>query len=176
MYANSMTRILPPIAEALGLEEIKEYLKITTNHEDKLLKHLIEAVTVKCEAYTSKALIEQTWKVSFKQIGCLSLVLPIKPAREILQIDLINHNGLKRLFNPKHYRLEKEENEVHFSSLPFCYLMRIEYLAGFGTCSSSLPTDLKMTMISHLAFMYQNREAAHDFPMHRYDEFKNKRL
>ena len=176
MYPNTQQCIEKAKTPALSLSEVKEFLKITHDEENNLLLSLIEAVTNKCERYTSIALIFQTWQVSYRQFARISLTLPIKPAHKIENITLVDHQGEERNFAAIHYKLFPHENEVYFKHFPHCYLMRVEYLAGFGATSASIPPSLKMIMLTHLAHSYVHRESEREFPISRYDEFITKRL
>ena len=176
MYPSTLHCIEKPTAFALNLTEVKEFLKITHDEEDNLLIHLITAVTNKCERYTAKALIYQTWRVSYRQVARLSLTLPIKPAHLIKNISLVDHQGEERNFAAIHYKLFPAENEVYFKYFPLCYLMTIEYIAGFGATAESIPYSLRNILLRHIAHLYVHRESEQEFPISRYDEFITKRL
>lgn len=51
----------PPAVEPLSLSEAKAYLRITDANDDILISAMITAVRRRCEEYTKRALIAQTW-------------------------------------------------------------------------------------------------------------------
>ena len=50
-----------PALEPVTLSEAKSYLRITDNNDDAFITTLISAVRRRCEGYTQRALITQTW-------------------------------------------------------------------------------------------------------------------
>ena len=51
----------PPAEEPVTLAEVKDYLQMTDADDDALLNSMIPAVRQKCEEYTRRALVTQTW-------------------------------------------------------------------------------------------------------------------
>lgn len=176
MYPSTLHCIEKSPELALSLKEVKEYLKITHDDEDGLITHLIQAVIAICESHTSRALLYQTWQASYRQFARSSLTLPIKPVQKINHIYLIDRNGKEHRFEEIHYKLWPLENEIYFSSFPLSYLLRIEFVAGFGATSDHIPKNLKAIMFAHVAHLYCYRAMESEFPISRYDEFFFKRM
>jgi uncharacterized phiE125 gp8 family phage protein len=176
MTSYSIRCIREPRCLPITLESAKDFLKITNTKEDELIITLIKSATKIFEGYTGRALIFQDWQVSCKQFAKQSTTLPIRPAVEILKVELVNYYHQSVLFQPKHYILEPNSSELFFKVIPFANNVKIEYVAGYGDTPDSVPFEIQTALLSHVAFMYDNREAVHLFDLRMYDQFKNMRI
>jgi uncharacterized phiE125 gp8 family phage protein len=59
----------PPASEPITLSEGKSYLRVTDNNDDGFITALILAVRRRCEDYTQRALITQTWTLWLDRMG-----------------------------------------------------------------------------------------------------------
>ncbi len=160
----------------INLETAKDYLKISNTKEDELIISLIKSVTKIFEGYTGRALISQDWSVTCKQFAKQSITLPIRPATFIHKIELIDYRNNSSLFNARHYYLEDQSSELFFNVIPFANSIRIEYTAGYGATTDSIPFEIQTALLSHIAFIYEHREAPHLFNLSVYDQFKKMKI
>ena len=74
------------------------------------------------------------------------------------------------------YNLDSDSGTVHFNIQPFAHTMLIEYEAGLVEQPAQIPTDIKLALLSHIAFLYENRGGNERFDMSVYNEYKNYNL
>ena len=82
---SSLTLITPPANEPVTLEEAKAWLKIETADEDTLLLRLIATARQMVEHYTSRAVLEQTWRLVVQSPLALPVIVVSKaPAQRLV--------------------------------------------------------------------------------------------
>ncbi len=172
----SQYRIIEPSKLPLTLAEAKNYLKIDFAEDDELLTKIIEAATQKFEKYTSRALIQQMWRVTYRQLARISLTLPIRPALQLKRIQCVSFDGVVTHFNLADAGIDTKMGELHFYTFPYGYFVKVNYLAGYGTNPEDIPADIKTTLLNHIAHMYENRSLNVRYDLAIYDEFRNVRI
>lgn len=175
-FVYSQCRIKAPRGLPLALEEAKHYLKIDFAEDDELLTKMIAAATAKFESYTSRALIEQTWQVTYRQLGRICVTLPIKPTIKLIGIELVAFNGSSSQFNLDNTELDTQMSELYFHTFPYGYFVKVKYVAGYGDKPEAVPDDIKTALLNHVGYMYENRSIIGDYSLNAYDEFKAVRL
>lgn len=174
IYAYS--QVSKPKGLALSLDEVKNFLRIDHDIDDAFLNSAIRSATTKFENYTGRALVNQEWQVTFKQMNVASITLPIRPVQDITKIELINYYGQSSSFELQNVCLDMDLGEVFFKVHPFSYLVKFVYQAGYGATSDDIPADIKTSLLVHVAFIYEHRDEIKAFPMDIYDEFKSYRV
>jgi uncharacterized phiE125 gp8 family phage protein len=174
----SQHRIRTPNTLPLELPEVKNYLKIEHKEDDELLETLIDAVTTRFEHHTSCALILQDWQVSFRKLESLSIPIPMRPAVCILEIETVDYNSRRGSLEVTNLLLEPEARTATFKHLPFGYLVKIRYTAGYGANPQDIPAEIRSLLLSHVAMLYENRASSItlQIPDTEYESFKISRL
>jgi hypothetical protein len=153
------------VQEPLTLEEVKTYLRISSNQEDDFLKMIMRAARAHVESLTGRALLKQQWVLGIKPPypECSPLVkregrrLEIElPQPPLLEMEEVKMDG-------KTIPYEIEENRVLLSSLFWDKEISISYWAGYGEAADTLPPDLKMAALMATRFMYDNQKV--DLPL-----------
>lgn len=160
----------------LALDEIKHYLRIDEAHDDALLTRLAKRATKSFENYTGHILIESRWGVSVKNYTKSSLALPIAPLRSIEKITQYTHLGMSQQFPLSEVRIVPSRSEIYFNVHPLAYELQIEFVAGYGVDESAVPEDIKSLLLSHVAFLYENKGQTTEFPLSIYNEYKTWRI
>jgi hypothetical protein len=155
----------PPIQEILTLEEVKTYLRISSDQEDDFLKIIMRAARAHVESLTGRALLKQQWVLGIKppypegsplvkrEGKRLEISLPWPP---LLEVEEVKMDG-------KTIAHEVEENRVLLSSLFWDKEISIIYWAGYGETADVLPPDLKMAVLMATRFFYDNQKG--DLPI-----------
>ncbi|CAL7959444.1 conserved hypothetical protein [Alphaproteobacteria bacterium] len=161
-----------PAPMSFTLKEIKAFLKIDYGDEDELLHILLEAATDKLERYIGKAIIEQEWTASYSEIMDYCIDLPVVPVLSIVGIQLTDVCQSTREFPKELYFLEG--NRVHFSSIPYCFIMKIKYRVGMAQDRKMVPSVVKCALLEIIGNLYKNRGFGKDanFSMCQYDELR----
>ncbi len=171
MSLYSLSRVSTPSILPITLEDIKNFLRISYEEDNELLNDLCRAVTYKFENYTKIALMFQQWRVTYGSNSLNRLKLPIRPAREVLKLEVVD-SKISRTIDPQYYDLE--EDSVRVTIFPNYSRLRIIYLAGIAERSEHVPSDIKVSLLDHVAYLYDNRGTgmADKFSLQRYDEFR----
>lgn len=140
---------VPPAEEPVTLDEVKSYLKLSSDGEDGYVKSLIASARSYVEGRTGRALLKQKWQMNLKPpyppksplLQCrekrLEIQLPHPPLLDIESVT-IKENDIP-------YRIE--EDTVVLSPSYWNQEISIHYWAGYGETRESLPPDLKMAVL-----------------------------
>lgn len=157
----------PPVQEPLTLEEVKTYLRLSSDQEDEYLRFLITSARAYVEGVTGRALLKQKWLFQIKPpyprasplIKCerenLEIELPYPP---LLEVESIKTGEIEVPFTV-------EENKALLSSSFWNKELSMTYWAGYGEAPSSLPPDLKMAVLMATRFFYDHQNM--DLPLLR---------
>ncbi len=166
------TRLTQSNKSAITIEEVKSFLKIDHNEEDSLLERIIKAVTQQFESYTSSALINHTCLATYRQFIGNYVILPISPARLIKKVHLVDFQNNVKDYDIKNCELNTDIDELYFKMIPFSYLLKVEYVAGYGYESVNVPESIRAAILPHIAYFYENRSTYISFPLNSYDQFR----
>ena len=156
---------IPPAQEPVTLEEIKTYLKLSSEQEDDYIRSLIASARAYVEGVTNRALLKQKWLMRMKPPYPRSSPL-ITYKTENLEIDL-PHPPLLEVESVKvreeNVPFHVEENKILLSPSLWNKEIVITYWAGYGETQASLPPDLKMAVLMATRFFYDNQKV--DLPI-----------
>ena len=163
------TRIAPPAALPVTLEEARAHLRVDGNAEDDYLLHLIGVAVAHVEAVTQKALISQGWRVYLDTLpgdGCVAL--PVEP---VIAIDsVIVHDGVgePRTLDPSAFRLVRfrDPPRLVLDSAPAPHDSangaEIDLRAGFGDAGADVPGQIRRAILVLVAHWHAFRGQATD--------------
>ncbi len=155
----------PPDQEPLTLEEIKAYLKLSSEQENDYIPILIASARAYVESVTNRALLKQKWLMLIKPPYPRSSPL-IKCEMENLEIDLprpplLEVESVK--MGKESVPFHVEENKVLLPSSLWNKEIAVTYWAGYGETQASLPPDLKMAVLMATRFFYDHQKV--DLPI-----------
>lgn len=158
--------ISKPVAPAIGLDDIKRYLRIDSDHEDNTLQDLIRAATEFVERDCGLALISQVWRFYFDEIpeGC-AVELNRRPIIDMVELNRFDSAGnrhtvgaenwfLNRLTEPARVRLL---NGISAFDMSNGFELDIEI--GFGSTSADVPDTIKQALRALISHWYEFRHA-----------------
>lgn len=164
--------IRQPESEIISVKETKDYLHISHDFDDELIKFLIRTNHEAIETIIQKSIIKQTWKyVIYREEfsnsatdGCpcilgsvIKIPMPRPPVLEILKISV---DGME--VDRRKVKLEK------INSTSYVYInnlknfenstqLSIEYDAGIALTPSQVPYQIKLANLMLVANSYQDR-------------------
>lgn len=174
----------PPAVEPITLAEAKSYLRITNSNDDSFITVLISAVRRRCEEYTQRALITQTWTLwldrllernckNMAQDGDLpdhrntslneALDLPRPPLQSVTFMKSYAVDNSATLLSTSNYFVDTASEPgricLNFGAIWPVQGRRfncyeIEFVAGYGSAGASVPDDLKQGMLVLLKTLY----------------------
>lgn len=157
MYVTRQTR---PSTLAVDLDTVRAFLRVAGTHDDAVIEHLILAATFELEEAAQIALLTQTVQV---RLDCWptpdkSLRLPIGPVLTADPVVTITANG------------ELVSAELIAGARPTLALTHgpatgevayvIQYQAGFGAETASIPQDIHHAIFDQVAVAYDTRGAS----------------
>lgn len=157
MYVTRLTR---PSALAVDLDTVRAFLRVVGNHDDAVIEHLILAATIELEEAAQIALLTQTIQVrlDYWPNPDRRLKLPIGPVLTPAPTVTVTANG------------EAISAELIPGARPTLLLTNgpatgdvtytIQYQAGFGSESASIPQDIHHALFDQAAVAYDERGAS----------------
>lgn len=159
------------LGAVLPVEAFKAHLRLgrgfgVDTTQDAVLESFLRAAMSAIEARTSKVLFTRDftwtmpdWRDSYRE------VLPVGPVSVILEVALLDGDGVATVMDPLRYRLEED---LHF---PMIYgrsaglahpvadgSVRVRFTAGFGPTWGDIPHDLAQAVMMLAAHYYEHRE------------------
>lgn len=148
----------------ITIDEIKSHLKIDIYDDDQLdyLNLLISAAVEKAEQFTNRSFINQTW-VTYRDSLLEFYVLEKADTQSVSHVKILNKSN-------EWITLTSDIDYCFIKKLPYGEILmsktfdinskpqsiEIKFVAGYGT-ASDVPAALKLTMLQHLAFLYENK-------------------
>jgi uncharacterized phiE125 gp8 family phage protein len=166
----------------LTLNEVKTHLNIvlSDNSKDAYLTDLIKAVSNFFEKYTNRDLINKTYNAYLdcfvNYFYCINYSCDnyYNDGIKINKSKVSIVNSIKYLkddvlteWDASNYYLDKsnfysairlKENKDYPSDVDnIRQAIVIEFVSGFGADNTSIPNDIKIALLNHIAFLYENR-------------------
>lgn len=154
--------------EPVTLEKAKEHLRVDWNTDDTYIPGLITAARQKCESYSNRAYISQTW--IYKASGFSSVMeLPMPNLISVTSVKYTKSDGsIVRLVENTDFAVETnvQPGYIHFpdwvnspqTDYSGAYPVEIEYVCGYGDTADDVPEVVKQAILLMVGHLYENRE------------------
>jgi len=160
-----ITRISAAVQLAVGLSNMRDFLKVSHRDEDALIAGYIRAATAACEGFTGRKLINQQWQLAFNDWAEEVIQIPLSP---ILSVDNIEvwQGGQFQVIAPEYYLLDRTSYQPKILpragyqwAVPEIDVagIKITISAGFGTDQNDLPHDIRLGLMHWVAGAYDGR-------------------
>ena len=160
-----LKRVSDPMSEPVTLNEAKLYARINTDDDDSLIEDLIVSTRMTAEDWLRRSLIHQEWKLAYDYVVPQSVWLPMGPVDSISSVVLVSLDGTTQAMDSNAYWLNAARNAIVFSAPITAFRVEISYLAGYGSDASLVPKPIKQGLLSHIAYLYDNRGEAGDIQL-----------
>jgi uncharacterized phiE125 gp8 family phage protein len=162
----------PPDAEPLGLDELKNWLRVDESADDGLITALISAARQDAERFTRRQLVTATWRLTldaFPHGG--PIILPRPPLQSVTSITYTDANGDAQTLDASAYQVDASAEPARI--LPAVNgewpdtqggkvnAVAVTFVAGYGT-KEDVPDGLKVALQAMIAHWYEHREAVAD--------------
>lgn len=144
--------------ELWTLEEIKNYLRISYDYDDVIIKNLIISATEAAENYLGLSLNSKTIEFISNSQNKRSFNLKYDPIYEILKVCIIKGEDEKDL-NPKDYYLNKSHSTFHINKNLAGKELKVMFSVGYE--SSKLPYAIRQGILLHICEMYDKDNDNH---------------
>jgi uncharacterized phiE125 gp8 family phage protein len=158
--------------EPVSLTEAKAQLRIDGTDEDTLIGMLIESARDYVETVTRRALINQTWYAYMDAFPSERdfLYLPKCPLSSVTSVKYTDTDSVLQTWGSSNYVVDAQTSSPGRISLaynadwptsvkPQANSIVIEYVAGYGATSASVPASIRQAVLLILAHWYENRES-----------------
>jgi uncharacterized phiE125 gp8 family phage protein len=160
-----MKIVVPPEAEPVTVEELREQLRVDDDHEDALLAAKITAARRHVENLTGLAIAPATYEVTFDRFPSGELKMPKAPLISVAAVQFVDLTGAELTVDPASYAVDTASPDgwivpvTGFSwprTMATIGAVRIRFVAGF----ENVPETLREAILQLAAWWYEHREAA----------------
>ena len=151
-----------PAVEPLTLAEVKLFLRIDGNEEDRLIAGLIAVGRQKVEQHIRGSLLTQSWKLCQQYRAGEPIRLSLGPIQSITSVTLIE-NGVSQLVNSDEYSFASASDELTVSSSLQADSIEVVFVAGYEEVSD-IPAPIKQGILQLIAHLYEGREEGDEIP------------
>jgi uncharacterized phiE125 gp8 family phage protein len=164
-----------PAELPLTLEEVEAHLRIPADSEDTYITFLINTVRYFFENYTNRTLINTTYKGfldafsgEYYDCDCDESGTLIRKSKvsSITSIKYYTDDVLTVWADTNYYLTDSntypkvlltEDGAYPTSTDDIEQAIEIIFVAGYGATNANIPIDIKMALLNHIAFLYENR-------------------
>lgn len=180
-----------PSVEPLALSDVKSYLRISGSSEDTLLNLMITTVREFCEDFTGRALITQTLTMSLDGTRDVNdplwegtrvgpdvrffkdyITLGRPRVQSITSVKTFSDDDVATTLSTSKYyvdiqrepaRIVLREGENWPTALRVANAIEVVYVSGYGDAATDVPAPLRLGMMQHLAYLYDQRGDMKDY-------------
>jgi uncharacterized phiE125 gp8 family phage protein len=156
----------------VSLIDVKTHLKLNLSDtsEDAYLNLLIDAAVEAGERYTNRDFINKSY-TTFREVFVDPIELRKSKVSSITSISYLLSGTWTTLATtvygltdttgyPLVYLKDGQDWPSNVDNTPQC--IRIIFVSGYGTTPASVPSGIRMALLNHIAFMYENRGDCND--------------
>ncbi len=136
-----------PKSFPVTLGEVKSFLRIENDQDDKLISSFIFMATDYAQWHMEKSLVKQTWQVSYEGYIPRRIYLSYGPVNKII------------LATDKNRKLSYYFSDIGSYIEFFNYFSIIRADVVYEAGYDSVPEQIKLGIIQHVSALYKNRES-----------------
>ena len=152
--------IAPPVLAPAALDELKQWLAITTAGDDAALTALLRAALETCEAFTGLMPLEATCEEVLPAGTCWR-ALQTRPVQAITGVEGIPADGARLALAPEAYAIDLDVDggaDVRLIDRGAAERVAVRFTAGLASDWASLPDGLRHGVIRLAAESYRRRD------------------
>ena len=169
----ALTIVTEPTIEPLDLDELEDHLRLSetsTGEEDILLTFYLTAARRYWEKVQGRAYLHQTWNLildDFPSGSTIKLARP--PLVSVTHLKHYGTGGTATTMTAGNYYVDTDSEPgrlclAYGESWPTATLrpnngVEIQFLAGYGSAASSVPSEIKEALKLAVGHLYERREA-----------------
>lgn len=160
--------ITAPTALPVSLADAKLHLKVDHDADDALITLMLKAAARSAEQELNRALMSQTWELRLDAFPAAEIELPMPRVQSISSVAYTDAAGAEQTLAGSAYTLDPDVlpgwllpalGTTWPDTRDQANAVRITFVAGYGNTPESLPEDVRVWILLHLAAAYRNREA-----------------
>jgi len=161
--------------EPVAVSEAKLHMRVDFTEDDLLISNIIKASSRKCEDYTRRAFMRQTWDYILDEPTMDVIDIPRPPLIQIDGIFLTLQNNseieldmdkfiLDDISSPARLKVKKSTKFPKYREMG---AFRIRFTSGYNYIGATerVPDPIKQAILLLTSHIYENREGQGDFIM-----------
>jgi uncharacterized phiE125 gp8 family phage protein len=163
---NRLKQVTPPAVPPVSLAEAKQFLRLETADEDALIGALIATAVERCEDYTGRALITQTWRLVFDAWPGPAVSLVKAPLLAVDHIKTFAADDSAQTLDPAAYFVDRDAAPGRVvaragQAWPVpgraSAGIEIQFQAGYGANWNQVPQALRSGLLALVATFFERR-------------------
>ena len=153
--------ITPPVLAPAALDELKEWLAITTPRDDAALTQLLRAALEMCEAFTGQMPLAATCEELLPATNRWQ-TLATRPVQAIVRIEGVAIDGSRFILEPTDYTIDLASDGAGMVKLLYpgpVHRIAVRFSAGLAAGWADLPEGLRHGVLRLAAHHYRERDA-----------------
>lgn len=151
---TKIIKILPQ--EILNIEEIKNYLRISHDYDDKMLENFLLAAVNSAEKFTAICLFPKILESVFSPEYTKILHLRSKSVQEIISVKIFDQKEEKDLDKDQYYFSQYDFSLILKKHINKSKQVKITYKTE--TPVQEIPCEVKCGLLLHISEMYDRKE------------------
>jgi uncharacterized phiE125 gp8 family phage protein len=154
--------ITPPDDEPVTAELALAHVR-APSADTEMVAAMAMAARELCEAYTGRAFVRQTWRLTLDAFPSGAIRLPRPGLIEVSEVSYLDADGLRVVMAPEEYEADTSTlpatvAPAYGTSWPAGRAVQIEYVAGYGDDGDAVPAAIKAAILLVTGDLYANRE------------------
>ena len=173
-----------PTVEPLTMQEVKEYLRVEDNTDERVVRPFIETARRLAEEHLGRTLMPTTYSLFLDTNNDMDdplwegmrtgadlnyyknyIVLPRSPVTSVTSVSTFNDADTEStMASSKYYvdnvsepaRIVLRQGETFPTALRVANAIKVVYVSGY-TSAYAVPEPIRMGMLQHIAYMYEHR-------------------
>ena len=173
-----------PTTEPVSLQEVKQYLRVEDNTDERVIRPFIQATRMAAEEHIGRALVSQTLTLFIDAYDDTNdplwegtrtgpylnyyknyIQLPKPPLVSVSSVSTFDDSDNETTMAASRYyvdnvrepgRVVLRQGETFPTALRVANAIKVVYVAGY-TNAHSVPEPVRMGMLQHIAFLYEQR-------------------
>lgn len=173
-----LSLVTEPKALPVTVAEAKLHARIDEDDDDTLTASLIATATELAEAYTRRAIMQQTWKMFLDCWPGDEIEMPRAPLVSVTHIKTYDDADAATTLDAANYyvdtatrpgRIVRRSSGTWTEPARVANGIEIQFVCGYATDPANVPAKIKTGIVAMIAFLYENRgDAAAAMPDHIY--------
>jgi len=156
-----------PAVEPVTLDQAKAYLRVEHNDDDEVIAALIAGARIYVEAQTRRALITQSWRLSFDSWPADGrIVIVPAPLQDLTAARVYNFDGNAQAIDTAAFAPDPANSALLF--VPWAPMqpgrvtagIELDVTVGYGDAGTDVPEPLRQAIRAITAHWYDNRGLA----------------
>jgi len=153
MFQKNILRIIKISQQNIcSLDEVKNYMRISGDYDDKLIENLMDAAINISENFTKLTFREKEIKFITNVFGRKSFDLKYSPIKEIKKIVIKEHDTSSTELVSDEYYIDHDLPSLHLVQSFNNVILEVDYIVGFDM--QNIPHPIKHGIMMHVSEMY----------------------